>query len=74
MLFNSYLFIFIFLPLALFGWYGMNHFKAYEFSKLFLAAMSLWFYGYFNPYYLAVILVSIACNYLLSFLFQFSHT
>lgn len=74
MLFNSYLFIFIFLPLALIGWYGMNHFKAYELSKLFLAAMSLWFYGYFNPYYLAVILVSIACNYLLSFLFQFSHT
>ena len=51
MLFNSYLFIFIFLPLALIGWYGMNHFKAYELSKLFLAAMSLWFYGYFNPYY-----------------------
>ena len=74
MLFNSYLFIFIFLPLALIGWYSMNHFKAYELSKLFLAAMSLWFYGYFNPYYLAVILVSIACNYLLSFLFQFSHT
>ncbi|MCM1252468.1 MAG: MBOAT family protein [Clostridium sp.] len=68
MLFNSFLFIFIFLPLTLLGWYGLNYCKRYELAKVFLAGMSLWFYGYFNFYYLAIILVSIAVNYLLSFL------
>ena len=68
MLFNSYIFIFIFLPLVLLGWYGLNHFHKYQLADLFLAGMSLWFYGYFNVYYLAIILVSIALNYLLSYL------
>ncbi len=74
MLFNSYIFIFLFLPLTLAGWYILNHFKAYEPAKLFLAGLSLWFYGYFNPYYLAVIIVSILGNYLLSYLMKFSHS
>ena len=68
MLFNSYIFIFIFLPVVLLGWYGLNHYKKYTLANLFLAGMSLWFYGYFNAYYLAIILVSILVNYLLSFL------
>ena len=33
MLFNSYLFIFIFLPFTLLGWYGLNHYKRYELAK-----------------------------------------
>ena len=70
MLFNSYIFIFLFLPLALLGWYGLNRCRAYEMAKLFLAVMSLWFYGYFNLYYLFVILGSILVNYLLSFLLK----
>ncbi|MDE6972656.1 MAG: MBOAT family protein [Lachnospiraceae bacterium] len=74
MLFNSYIFIFIFLPLTLIGWYALNHVRAYEPAKFFLAGMSLWFYGYFNIYYLAVIIASILANYLLSFLLKFSHT
>lgn len=67
MLFNSYIFIFLFLPLALIGWYGLNRLKAYEMAKLFIALMSLWFYGYFNPYYLMVIVGSILVNYVLSY-------
>lgn len=74
MLFNSFIFIFLFLPITLLGWYGLNHFKYYELAKVFLAGMSLWFYGYFNTYYLAIILVSIAVNYLLSYLLTFSKT
>ncbi|MDO4303143.1 MAG: MBOAT family O-acyltransferase [Bacillota bacterium] len=74
MLFNSYIFIFLFLPLTLIGWYGLNKIKAYEPAKFFLAGMSLWFYGYFNIYYLAIIIVSILSNYLLSYLMKFSHT
>ena len=68
MLFNSYIFIFIFLPLVLLGWYGLNHIKKYTQANIFLAGMSLWFYGYFNVYYLAIILFSIGVNYLLSYL------
>ncbi len=68
MLFNSYIFIFIFLPLTLLGWYVLNRQKMYKYANIFLAGMSLWFYGYFNAYYLAVILVSISLNYGLSFL------
>lgn len=68
MLFNSYIFIFIFLPLTLLGWYGLNRLGKYTYANVFLAGMSLWFYGYFNVYYLAIILCSIALNYLLSYL------
>lgn len=74
MLFNSYIFIFMFLPITLIGWYFLNRIKAYETAKFFLAGMSLWFYGYFNIYYLAVIVASILCNYLLSYLMKYSHT
>ncbi len=68
MLFNSYIFIFIFLPLVLLGWYGLNRYGKYALANLFLACMSLWFYGYFNVRYLAIILSSIGLNYLLSYL------
>ncbi len=69
MLFNSYLFIFIFLPTVLLGWYGLCRYGRYQLAKIFLSCMSLWFYGYFNARYLAVILSSIGVNYLLSFLY-----
>lgn len=68
MLFNSYIFIFILLPLALIGYFLLNRFGKYEFAKLFLVLMSLWFYGYFKVYYLTVILGSMTVNYLLSFI------
>ena len=66
MLFNSYIFIFIFLPIALIGWYGLNRLGRYKLASFFLSAMSLWFYAYFNVSYLAIILCSIGLNYLLS--------
>ena len=74
MLFNSYIFIFLFLPLTLAGWYYLNNKKAYTAAKYFLAGMSLWFYGYFNLYYLAIIVASILGNYLLSYLMKFSRS
>ena len=74
MLFNSYIFIFLFLPLTLAGWYYLNSKKAYQTAKYFLAGMSLWFYGYFNVYYLSIIIASILGNYLLSYLKKFSKT
>lgn len=67
MLFNSYIFIFIFLPLTLVGWYLLNKLEKYKGAQAFLVAMSLWFYAYFNVSYLAIILASCLINYGFSF-------
>lgn len=64
MLFNSYLFIFIFLPVCLSGYYMLIHWKKQEAAKLFLIAMSFWFYGYFHVGYLLIMAGSILVNYL----------
>ena len=63
MLFNSYVFILLFLPVVLVGWFGMNHFGKYTAAKVFLILASLVFYGYFNLNYLAVIITSVFINY-----------
>ena len=66
MLFNSYIFVFLFLPLTLFGYYMFNRFRQYKLANLFLIGMSFWFYGYFNQSYLLIICGSIAGNFLIS--------
>ncbi len=66
MLFNSYIFILFFLPIALIGYFVLNHFQKYEFAKVFLIGMSLWFYGYYNWTYLFVICGSVLFNYILT--------
>ncbi|MCR4615045.1 MAG: MBOAT family protein [Clostridiales bacterium] len=65
MLFNSYIFIFLFLPVTVAGWFLLNKTKASLPPKIFLLAMSLVFYAYFNIKYLPIIVVSIAANYLI---------
>ncbi len=65
MLFNSYIFVLFFLPLALAGYYICNGKEKYEWGKLWLTAMSLWFYAWFNPAYLPIIVGSILGNYAL---------
>ena len=64
MLFNSYIFILLFLPLCVVGYFGLNRLKWYRAAQAFLLIMSLWFYAYFTPGYLAVILASICVNFL----------
>ena len=63
MLFNSYIFILLFLPLCIVGYFAISHFRQYTLGQLFLLAMSLWFYGYFNVSYLLIIIVSVLINY-----------
>lgn len=65
MLFNSYIFILLFLPLSLAGWFLLNKTKSTLLPKIFLLGMSLWFYAYFNIKYLPIIVISIIVNYLL---------
>lgn len=66
MLFNSYVFIFLFFPLALSGYFLLNKLTDNKYSKIYLTLMSLWFYAYFNYSYLSIIVASIICNYCLS--------
>ncbi|MBD5395149.1 MAG: MBOAT family protein [Lachnospiraceae bacterium] len=63
MLFNSYIFIFLFFPLTLIGYYGLNYAKKYKAALVFLIGMSMWFYGYNNIYYLIILIISILINY-----------
>lgn len=63
MLFNSYVFVLLFLPLCIIGYFGLNKMFRPETAQAFLVVMSLWFYGYFNAYYLFVILGSVLFNY-----------
>lgn len=63
MLFNSYIFVLLFLPLCIIGYFLLNHFKKYSLGQCFLLGMSLWFYGFYNIHYLFIILASILLNY-----------
>ena len=62
MLFNSYLFIFLFLPLAVIGYYGFHSINKPKAALTFLTAMSFWFCGCYNLYYLIVLITSILVN------------
>ena len=66
MLFNSYIFIFLFLPLCLAGFYILQNRQA-TLAKVWLTCFSLWFYGYFNQSYLLIMVCSILGNYLIHY-------
>lgn len=70
MLFHSHLFVFLFLPLTLLGWYGLHYIKKEKTAQVFLIAMSLWFYAYLNIHYLWMLLGSCLVNWTLSALMQ----
>ena len=63
MLFNSYIYIFIFLPASFFIYFFLNRRKLTIASKAWLVFASLFFYGYWNPVYVPVMLGSILFNY-----------
>ena len=69
--FNSAVFLFIFLPVVLTGWYLLNHFHLFRGALVFLSLASLVFYAYFKPVYLFLILGSIAGNYLILYLLHY---
>jgi len=63
MLFNSHIFIFIFLPITFFIYFYLNHLKLTDASKSFLVFSSLFFYSWWNINYLPIILLSILFNF-----------
>ncbi len=68
MLFNSFEFILLFLPLALFGYYALNYFSFVVASKVWIVISSLFFYAYWNFNYLPLIITSVVLNYIFSYL------
>ncbi|MDY0116080.1 MAG: MBOAT family protein, partial [Sulfurimonadaceae bacterium] len=65
MLFNSYEFIFIFLPITFFIYFYLNHKRLTEAAKGFLVFASLFFYSWWNIAYLPLILISMLFNYMI---------
>jgi D-alanyl-lipoteichoic acid acyltransferase DltB (MBOAT superfamily) len=65
MLFNSYVFLFIFLPVALLGCYLLADRGWQRAAMVYLVGMSLFFYGWWNPVYLWLLGVSIGANFTL---------
>jgi len=66
MLFNSYEFIVAFLPVTLVGYYLLARRSGVAAAQIWLIAASLFYYGWWNPIYLALILGSAGFNFGLS--------
>lgn len=73
MLFNSFIFILLFLPLSITGYFLLNKINI-KLAKVFLLCMSLLFYAYNVPAYLVIIISSIVINYSFSKLFKIIHS
>ena len=65
MLFNSYIFIFLFLPISLIVYFQIGRYGYHNVAIGWLVATSLVFYGWWNPVYLGLILGSIVFNFAL---------
>ena len=62
MLFNSYIFIFVFLPVTLAGFFLLGRWR-HQWAAAWLTAASLFFYGWWNPVYVGLLALSICFNY-----------
>ncbi len=67
MLFNSPIFILMFLPIALLGFFGAARWLGKEAAIGWLVLASLFFYGWWNPAYLALIATSVLVNFTAGF-------
>ena len=67
MLFNSYVFLFFFLPVTLVGFHLIGKQGYHKVAVSWLVGASLFFYGWWNPAYLGLILGSILFNYAVGF-------
>jgi D-alanyl-lipoteichoic acid acyltransferase DltB (MBOAT superfamily) len=63
MLFNSYIFIFVFLPITWLGFQWLRSAGGNEPALFWLVLASLVFYGYWEPVYLVLMISSIVANY-----------
>lgn len=71
MLFNSYVFILVFIPIVWLGYYLLRQSSLpYLTAIAWLAVASLGFYGWWNPKYILLIITSIGINYGVGMLLQ----
>jgi D-alanyl-lipoteichoic acid acyltransferase DltB (MBOAT superfamily) len=63
MLFNSYSFLFVFLPLVLAGYFIIAQ-ASLRGAALWVGLASLFFYGWWNPKYVLLLVASVAVNFL----------
>lgn len=63
MLFNSPIYFFIFLPLVLLLYFLLSRYRMTVAAKVWLVLASIFFYGYWNPEYVLIIIVSILFNF-----------
>jgi D-alanyl-lipoteichoic acid acyltransferase DltB (MBOAT superfamily) len=63
MLFNSYIFIFAFLPVMLIGYFWLLRQRLILGSKIWLVSGSLFFYGYWSVVYIPLLLFSVLVNF-----------
>lgn len=75
MVFASYEFIYIFLPIVLVLYFKLSKTGSIKLQHGFLVLASLFFYGYFHPPYLLIMIGSIAVNYGIAQIIQrFQHS
>ena len=67
MLFNSYVFIFAFFPLVFFAFFRIGKYS-HRLAMLWLAAASLFFYGWWDARFVGLLLGSITFNYSAAYL------
>ena len=70
MQFSSYIFMFVFLPVSVLGYYAAGKTGKYKNSQYFLLLVSIWFYAYADIRYLPVLAASILMNYLIFLLLK----
>lgn len=63
MLFNSPIFIFVYLPLVTFIFFFVGKYGSHRLAIIWLTLASLFFYGWWSPIYVVLLLASIICNY-----------
>lgn len=68
MLFNSLAFLFIFLPTTFTGYFLLSRFAPAKVAIAWLVIASLFFYSFWNPQYLPLILGSLLTNYFIGWL------
>ena len=66
MLFNSFSFLFFFLPISLFVYKITTNFQNKDIKIIWLVLCSLFFYGWWNFYYLILLIFSIFFNFFIS--------
>lgn len=66
MLFNSYEFILVYLPIMVFGFFGLCHVNHWL-ASMWLVAGSIFFYGWWNPVYVPLLMLSILFNYTMGY-------